>query len=124
LNRRAADATIAGVEHRNTIASAGSPARPAALQAIAWLLVAALFCGGLPMLTGVVVIADSKPAFTLDVCHPLNAASYNLSPSTAPLVPMHAAAQPLADWGMAREFVALLPPGAARAPDPPPPKLA
>jgi hypothetical protein len=117
LNQRTADATIAGVEHRNTNASA-----PCA--AIAWLLIAALLCGGLPMFSGVVVVADSKPAFTLDVCHPLSGASYNLSPATAPLINALPAVPPPADWGTASEFAALLAGRPARTPDPPPPKLA
>ncbi len=88
------------------------------------MLIVAIFAGGLPILTGVVVIADPKPAFTLDVCHPIGGVSYNLSQGEAPLIPAHAAAQPSADWSAALEFDAVFPPGSSQAPDPPPPKIA
>ncbi len=38
---------------------------------IACTLIVAILIGGLPMLAGVVVTTqDSRPAFTLDTCHP------------------------------------------------------
>jgi hypothetical protein len=88
-------------------------------------LIAAILIGGLPMLTGVVVIADSKPALTLDVCHPLGGASYNLDlgQSEAPLIPTRAAAQLPAESGEPPEFVAAFSPRVNEAPDPPPPKI-
>ena len=77
------------------------------------------------MLTGVVVISDSKPALTLDVCHPLGGASYNLDlgQGEAPLIPTHVIAQLPAESGEAPEFVAAFSPLSSNAPDPPPPKL-
>ena len=46
--------------------------RSMTFPAIACTIVVAILVGGLPMLTGVVVAAqDSKPAFTLDICHPV-----------------------------------------------------
>jgi hypothetical protein len=90
---------------------------------VALALVAAIFVGGLPMLTGIVVIADSTPAFTLDICHPIGGVSCNLSQSEAPLIPTHAAAQPPAESGATPDFVLVLPFGLNRAPDPPLPKI-
>ena len=92
---------------------------------IAWALIAAILIGGVPMLTGVVVIADSKPTLTLDVCHPLGGASYNLDlgQSEAPLIPTRVSAQLPTESGEAPEFVALFSPRVSEAPDPPPPKI-
>ena len=92
---------------------------------IVWTLIAAILIGGLPILTGIVVVADSKPALTLDVCHPLGGASYNLDlgQSGAPLIPTHTTAQLPTESGEAPEFVAALPPQVSEAPDPPPPKI-
>ena len=75
------------------------------------------------MLTGVVVIADSKLALTLDVCQPLSGFSYNLDQSEAPLIPTHTTVQLSAEWGAAPEFVAAFSPRVSEAPDPPPPKI-
>jgi hypothetical protein len=90
---------------------------------IAWALIVAILVGGLPILTGVVVMADSKPAFAVDVCHPLGGASYNLDQSEAPLVPTHTTAQLSAESGAAPEFVSAFSPRVSKAPDPPPPKI-
>jgi hypothetical protein len=92
---------------------------------VAGALIAAILIGGLPMLTGVVVIADSKPTLTLDVCHPIGGASYNLDlgQSEAPLIPARSTAQLLREWGTAPEFVAAFSPRVSEAPDPPPPKI-
>jgi hypothetical protein len=87
------------------------------------MLVTAILIGGLPILAGVVVTADSKPAFSLDVCHPLGGASYNLDQSEAPLIPVHSAAQMPADCGSAAEFVSAFSSRLNEAPDPPPPKF-
>ena len=89
---------------------------------LAGALIAAILLGGLPILTGVVVIADSKPALTLDLCHPLSGASFNLDQGEAPLIPKQTSAQLPADCGAAPEFVAAFLPTVSRAPDPPPPK--
>lgn len=90
---------------------------------VAWALIAAILIGGLPILTGVVVIADSKPALTLDVCHPLVGASYNLDQSAAPLIPKNTAAYLPAESDAAPEFVSAFSPRVTEAPDPPPPKI-
>jgi hypothetical protein len=124
LNRASFNATIASVQHRNAIAPAPSRPRHPVSPVFAWMLIAAILIGGLPLVTGIVVVADSKPAFTLDVCHPIGGVSSNLSQSEAPLIPMHAAAQPPAESGVAHDFVFVLPPGRNQAPDPPPPEIA
>jgi len=90
---------------------------------VAWALIAAILIGGLPILTGVVVIADSKPALTLDVCHPIGWALYNLGQSEALLIPTHTAAQLPRESGAAPELVATFFPRVSKAPDPPPPKI-
>jgi hypothetical protein len=90
---------------------------------MASMLIVAILVGGLPILTGVVVIADSKAALALDVCHPLGGASYNLDQGEAPLIPRHTAAQVPAESGLAPEFVAAFSPRASKAPDTPPPKI-
>ena len=52
------------------------------------------------MLTGVVVTAhDSRPAFTLDICHPIGGAAHTLTPCEAPLVPAQGVAQTLHESG-------------------------
>jgi hypothetical protein len=90
---------------------------------VAWLVVAALLTGGVPIMTGVAVISDSTPAFTLDVCHPIGAVSYSLGQSAAPLIPAHPRPQAPAAVEFVRDFVPLFSPLPSRAPDPPPPKL-
>ena len=91
---------------------------------IACTLVAAIFVGGLPMLAGVVVTAqDSRPAFTLDICHPIGGAAHTLTPGEAPLVPARGAAQTLHESGVVDEFVSNLSSRLNEAPIPPPPKI-
>ena len=75
------------------------------------------------MLTGVVVTAhDSRPAFTLDICHPIGGAAHTLTPCEAPLVPAQGVAQTLHESGDADAPVIKLTSRQNEAPDPPPPK--
>jgi hypothetical protein len=90
---------------------------------VAWVLIAAILIGGLPMLTGLVVVADSKPALTLDICHPAGGAFCNLGQGEAPLIPTHTVAQLPRASGAAPELVAAFSPRVSKAPDPPPPKI-
>lgn len=92
---------------------------------IVWSLIVAILIGGLPILTGIVIVSDSKPALTLDMCHPLGGATYNLDlgQSEAPLIPTHIIAQLPTESGNAPEYVAPPFPKVTKAPDPPPPKL-
>ena len=89
---------------------------------IAYALIVALFVGGLPMLSGIVVAGDSQPAFTLDICHPLGGAAHTSSPFEAPLVPAHGIVQPPMLLAVAHEFVISLCSRVNEAPNPPPPK--
>jgi hypothetical protein len=88
-----------------------------------WALIGAIFIGGLPMLTGVTISGDSKPAFTLDMCHPAGSASYNASQTEAPLIPTHTAFQSPRVSGATPELAAPFFPQISKAPDPPPPKI-
>lgn len=88
----------------------------------AWILIATLAAAAVPMLSGIVLIADPTPAYTLDVCHPLASASFNLDQSAAPLIPAQMAAPAPALVDSACEYVSLFSPKPNRAPDPPPPK--
>gem|GEM_PF-6835948 len=74
------------------------------------------------MLTGVVVIGDSKPAFTLDICHPVPGASYNLDAGLAPLIPASCVAPAPQSARFSYEFVQSWFKQPDLAPPPPPPK--
>src|SRR5579883_3380356 len=91
--------------------------------AIAWLLAAAILLGGLPAFTGVTLTGDSRPAFTLDICHPAGAAALGGAQIEAPLIPARAAAWAPVCCGAAPEFVVRFTLQLNQAPDPPPPKL-
>jgi hypothetical protein len=91
---------------------------------VALALIVAILVGGLPMLTGVMVTAqDSRPAFSLDICHPIGGAAHTLTPCEAPLVPAHGVAQTLRESGMADAPVIKLTSRLNEAPTPPPPKI-
>ncbi len=89
---------------------------------MAWTLIAAILIGAMPLVTGVVLIPDSRPAFTLDICHPLGAASYDSGHSEAPLIPAQTGARIPGDSGAAPDYVAPFPPRLTESPDTPPPK--
>jgi hypothetical protein len=90
---------------------------------ISRVLIVAMFIGGLPMLMGVTITSDSKPAFVLDLCHPVGGASFNATPNEAPLIPTHTAFQLPRASGAVTELAAPLFPRVSKAPDPPPPKI-
>jgi len=90
--------------------------------AIACALIVALLVGGLPMLSGLVVAQDSRPAFTLDICHPIGGVTHTLSSSEAPLIPTLRIAQTLQESGVAWSFVIRLSSRIGEAPNPPPPE--
>lgn len=90
--------------------------------AIAFGLMVTLLMGGLPMLSGLVVAPDSKPAFTLDICHPIGGVTHTFSTSEAPLIPALPIAQTLQESGMADESVIRLSSRLGEAPNPPPPE--
>ncbi len=95
--------------------------RSLAFPAVACALVVALLVGGLPMLSGLVVVQDSRPAFTLDICHPIGGVTHTFS-SEAPLIPTPAIAQTLRESGVAYNFVIRLCSRIGEAPNPPPPE--
>ena|SRR5579859_4816293 len=91
--------------------------------AIAYVLIAALFVGGLPMLSGLVVAPDSRPAFTLDICHPIGGTAHGVATCEAPLIPTQQLVQLLPEFEIASEFVIGLSSRPDEAPTPPPPKV-
>ena len=91
--------------------------------AIACALVVALLAGGLPVFTGLVVTADSRPAFTLDICHPIGGAAPTVSSAEAPLIPTLSLAQMPQESGMLDELTIQPSSRMGDAPIPPPPQL-
>jgi hypothetical protein len=89
---------------------------------MAWTLIATLLAGALPMLSGIVLIADPTPAYTLDICHPLTACSFSLDQSAAPLVPAQLTAPALVILKFIYEYALPFSPRPNPAPDPPPPR--
>jgi hypothetical protein len=90
--------------------------------ALAGVLSVALLMGGLPMLSGLVLAPDSKPAFTLDICQPIGGVTHTFSSSEAPLIPALPIAYTLQESGVADEFVIQLSSRLGEAPNPPPPE--
>jgi hypothetical protein len=86
------------------------------------LLACALILASMPTITGVIVI-DSKPAFTLDICHPLQSADRSSGTSIIALPPPQRPAQVLAQKGAATDSAAVRPIRPSDKPDPPPPKI-
>ncbi len=95
--------------------------RRSACRVIACCLMLALLMGALPISSGV-TIQGRQPTFTLDICHPLQAAVQSSSPSSAPLVPSHALAQPPTECGAERDSFLPWLSRVGEAPDPPPPR--
>jgi hypothetical protein len=89
---------------------------------IAGMLIVVLLLGWLPMLTGVMIVPGSKPAFTVDICHPAGAVAGNLNAAEAPLIPAQFVRQKLAELGTADQSVPTLRSRLREAPIPPPPK--
>jgi hypothetical protein len=96
--------------------------RSMTFPAVACALIVALLVGGLPMLSGLVVAQDSRPAFTLDICHPIGSVTHTLSSSEAPLIPTLRIAERLQESGVAYDFVIRLSSRIGEAPNPPPPE--
>jgi hypothetical protein len=120
---RCLNPTVATGTHLTMEVPGANPSRMSA-PLIAWTLIAAILIGGLPILSRIVASAVSKPVFTLDVCHPINGVSYNLSQSEAPLIPGHTAAQLPEYSGTAFHLVSVFSPRrVSDPPDPPPPKI-
>ena len=86
---------------------------------LALLVALALFCGSLPSVVG--VISEQGPAFTLDICHPLNSLEQPVIVVIAPLSPIRFKAE-LPLLGTAAEFIANPPIEISIRPETPPPK--
>jgi hypothetical protein len=97
--------------------------RPGCPSITAAVLILALFVGGLPSLSGVIVTgAQGPPAFTLDICHSVPGINHGLAFSPFPLGNMQCSiARPLPSGAVPELWVPLVI-RAGEAPDPPPPK--
>jgi hypothetical protein len=97
--------------------------RPGCPTVTAAVLILALFVGGLPSLSGVIVTgAQGPPAFTLDICHSLPGINHGLAFSPFPLGNMRCSIDGPLPSGTVPELRAPLVIRASEAPDPPPPK--
>lgn len=98
--------------------------RSVTFPVVASALVVAILFAGLPMLAGVrMSVQDSRPAFTLDICHPIGGAVHAMTPCAAPLVPSQRSLQALHEAGVADESVVNRSSRLNEAPIPPPPKF-
>ena len=86
---------------------------------LALVLALALFCGSLPSVVG--VVSEQGPAFTLDICHPLNSLEQPVTVVIAPLSPVRFSAE-LPAVGPVAEFIANPPTEISVRPETPPPK--
>jgi hypothetical protein len=86
------------------------------------LLACALILAGMPTITAVIVV-DSKPAFTLDICHPLQSIDRTSGASTIALPSSQPPAQALAQNGVATDPAVVRRIRPSDKPDPPPPKI-
>ena len=83
-----------------------------------------LLLTSMPAVVGV-TFANSGPALTADICHPLQTLDRNSGQSVVPLLPVRGPAQDaLADRGGVVDEVAASPTPLLEEPDPPPPKAA
>jgi K+-transporting ATPase A subunit len=87
------------------------------------ILVTGFLVGGFPSILGLTIVAsDSRPAFTLDICHPLSSLS---SPSGVAFelpVPSFSLKPALIDFGESILPAMAAPRDRYDAPDPPPPR--
>lgn len=94
-------------------------ANPLALIA----LLAGFLIGGLPSLTGLTVVSfDSKPAFTLDICHPSQSAESPAAPVFALPEPAFSLRPILYDFGAQIQAAMFALKDRGDPPDTPPPK--
>ena len=86
-------------------------------------LLAGFLIGGLPSLIGVTVVAfDSKPAFSLDICHPLELAGSIATPILTVPRPSGSLYPVLCDFGEAVHTVRYSLKDRSDPPDSPPPR--
>jgi hypothetical protein len=89
--------------------------------AVAILVAVALLLGGMPIVASRAA-PDSRPAFTLDICHPLQAVNAASGPCNLPILHAQAIAHKPALVGILAEAIFTMATRPADAPDPPPPK--
>lgn len=91
--------------------------------AIAQALVVMLLIGGLPLLTGLIVVrTDGLPALTLNICHPLPGLNHGSGFSAVPLVKVTPALGYHSGRSAAIESPTLCVIPTTECPDTPPPK--
>jgi len=92
-------------------------------RSIAHLLIVAVLAGGLPLFSGVVVMRNSVPEFSLDICHPLESAT-QASPCLIVLpVASSEFVFSLRDRGVMDDLPRAFRSRLDDSPDPPPPEL-
>ncbi len=90
---------------------------------VAWALVVALFMGGLPLLSGVIITrTDGGPALTVDICHPPPGLNHSSGFFPVPFIGGPPAPDQLLPCGVVYEPQLPRMARAGEAPDPPPPK--
>ena len=89
--------------------------------AVATIVALALLLGGLPIVASQAA-PDSHPAFTLDICHPLQAVNAMSTPCNLPVLRTNGIAHAPAPAGVLAEAIFTMATRPADAPDPPPPK--
>jgi hypothetical protein len=89
--------------------------------AVATIVALAVLFGGLPIVASQAA-PDSYPAFTLDICHPLQAVNAVSAPCNPPVLRANVIAHPPAPAGVLTEVIVTAAARPADAPDPPPPK--
>lgn len=90
---------------------------------IAGALIVALLAGGLPLLSGVIMMRTTgAPAFTLDICHPLPGAGHGPGFFTVSFADPVPPFEKLIPRGIADEPQAPPVIRASESPDPPPPR--
>lgn len=75
------------------------------------------------MLSGVIIAGNrTTPAYTLDICHPLQGLNHSSGFQAVPMVNAPSCVQKLLQYGSVLEPERPSLPGASEPPDPPPPK--
>jgi hypothetical protein len=87
------------------------------------VLLAGFLIGGLPSLIDVTVVTvDSKPAFSLDICHPLESAGSIATPIVTVPEPPYSLHPILSDFGELAQTVRYALKDRSDPPDSPPPR--
>jgi hypothetical protein len=89
--------------------------------AVALFVAAALLLGGMPIVASEAA-PHSCPAFTLDICHPLQAVNAISAPCNLPILRAEAIVYAPGPSSIIAKSLFMITPRPADAPDPPPPK--